>query len=37
MGDNMTNIITILTGLFFALSSLTLLRAKDDDEIIDRL
>ena len=33
----MKNIITIFTGLFFFLSSLTLLNAKDDDEIIDRL
>ncbi len=37
MGDNMKNIITIFTSLFFVLSSLTLLNAKDDDEIIDRL
>jgi len=37
MGDKMKNIITIFISLFFALSSFTLLNAKDDDEIIDRL
>lgn len=37
MGEKMKNIITSLTSLFFTLSSFTLINAKDDDEIINRL
>ena len=35
MGDNMKNLITILTSLFFALSSVFSLQAKDDDDVIN--
>ena len=37
MGDNMKKIITILTSLFFALSVVFSLQAKDDQEVIDKL
>ena len=37
MGENMKKIITTLTSLFFALSTVFSLQAKDDQEVIDKL